>query len=72
MTHQNIFEDIDPETGAITMNEKIIPREVGTSHLVCPGMRGGKLFQTDAFVPAANDGYDSIRDVAEELGIIRR
>ena len=31
-----------------------------------------ELFQTDAFVPAANDGYDSIRDVAEELGIIRR
>ncbi len=60
VTHQNIFQHIDPETGAITMNEKIIPREVGTSHLVCPGMRGGKLFQTDAYHPGTNMLYSPV------------
>ena len=48
VTDQNIYQHIDPKTGAITTNEEIIPREVGTSQIVCPGMRGGKLFQTNA------------------------
>ena len=60
VTHQNIFHHIDPETGAITMNEKIIPKKVGTSHLVCPGMRGGKLFQTDAYHPGTNMLYSPV------------
>ena len=60
VTYQNIYENIDPETGAITMNEKIIPREVQTSQLVCPGMRGGKLFQTDAYNPMTNTLYSPV------------
>jgi len=60
VTYQNIFENIDPETGAITMNEKIIPREVRTSQLVCPGMRGGKLWQTDAYNPLTNTLYSPV------------
>ena len=42
VAYQNLYKNIDPQTGAITMNEEIIPTEVGTSQLVCPGMRGGK------------------------------
>ncbi len=60
VAHQNIYQHIDPETGAITMNEKIIPREVNTSQLVCPGMRGGKLFQTDAYNPITNTLYSPV------------
>ena len=60
VAYQNIFQHIDSETGAITMNEKIIPREVRTSQLVCPGMRGGKLFQTDAYNPRTNTIYSPV------------
>ena len=60
VAYQNIFQHIDSETGAITMNEKIIPREVRTSQLVCPGMRGGKLFQADAYNPRTNTIYSPV------------
>jgi len=29
------------------------------------------LFQTDSFIPTKNENYDTIREVAEELGILR-
>jgi len=60
VTHQNIYREIDPKTGAITMNEDIIPREVGTSQRVCPGMRGGKLFQSDAYNPKTETVYSPV------------
>ncbi|MEE8349253.1 MAG: PQQ-binding-like beta-propeller repeat protein [Acidobacteriota bacterium] len=60
VTYQNIYQNIDSKTGAITMNEKIIPREVRTSQLVCPGMRGGKLFQADAYNPVTNTLYSPV------------
>jgi PQQ-dependent dehydrogenase (methanol/ethanol family) len=57
---QNIYEDIDQKTGKITVNEKIIPKTMGTIQMVCPGMRGGKLFQTKAFSPQSNAIYSPI------------
>jgi alcohol dehydrogenase (cytochrome c) len=39
VAEQNLYTQIDPRTGAITMNEAIIPKKVGTSQVVCPGMR---------------------------------
>ena len=58
--YQNIYEYIDPATGAITMNESLIPREIGQAPLVCPGMRGGKLFQTNAYNPTTNVLYNPV------------
>ncbi len=60
VAYQNIYQHIDPKTGAITTNEEIIPREVRTSQLVCPGKRGGKLFQTDAYNPRTNTLYSPV------------
>jgi alcohol dehydrogenase (cytochrome c) len=60
VSFQNLYEHIDPKTGAITMNEEIIPRQVGASQLVCPGMRGGKLFQTKAYNPVTNILYSPV------------
>jgi alcohol dehydrogenase (cytochrome c) len=42
------------------MNERIIPKAVGASQLVCPGMRGGKLFQTKAYNPRTNVLYSPV------------
>jgi alcohol dehydrogenase (cytochrome c) len=60
VTHQNLYESIDSKTGKITMNERIIPKAVGASQLVCPGMRGGKLFQTKAYNPRTNVLYSPV------------
>ncbi len=60
VSYQNLYENIDPDTGKITMNEKIIPKQVGDSQLVCPGMRGGKLFQTKAYNPLTKTLYSPV------------
>lgn len=51
---QNLYKNIDPKTGAITTNTDIIPKKVGDVQKVCPGMRGGKLFQSKAYSPKNN------------------
>ena len=60
VTFQNLYEHIDPTTGEISMNEELIPTEIGDAPLVCPGMRGGKLFQTDAYNPMTNALYSPV------------
>jgi alcohol dehydrogenase (cytochrome c) len=58
--YQNLYTGIDSASGAITMNEQLIPREIGEAPLVCPGMRGGKLFQTNAYNPITRAIYSPI------------
>ncbi|MBI3941022.1 MAG: PQQ-binding-like beta-propeller repeat protein [Acidobacteria bacterium] len=70
VTYQNLYKNIDPKTGEITMNEEIIPREVGTSHLVCPGMRGGKLFQTNAYNPRTNALYNPVSNECTNFRVV--
>lgn len=60
VTFQNLYKNIDPKTGEITVNEEIIPRKVGDAPLVCPGMRGGKLLQTNAYNPGTNLLYNPV------------
>ena len=60
VTFQNLYDRIDPTTGEISMNEELIPTEIGDAPLVCPGMRGGKLFQTDAYNPMTNALYSPV------------
>lgn len=67
---QNLYKHIDPRTGAITMNEAIIPKKVGTSQVVCPGMRGGKLIQTHAFSPRTNAVYSPVSNACSTFDIV--
>ena len=60
VTHQNLYQNIDPETGAITMNTALIPDAVGDAPLVCPGVRGGKLFQSKAYNPEREVLYSPV------------
>ena len=58
--YQNIYKDIDAKTGAITINDEIIPKAVNTFQRVCPGMRGGKIFQSKAYNPRADAVYSAV------------
>ena len=70
VSDQNLYAKIDTETGEITMNEEIIPKTVGTSQLVCPGMRGGKLFQTKAYNPRTNIVYSPISNMCSIFEVV--
>jgi alcohol dehydrogenase (cytochrome c) len=58
--YQNIYKSIDEKTGAIVMNEEIVPKTAAGFQLVCPGMRGGKIFQAKAFNPAADAVFSAV------------
>jgi alcohol dehydrogenase (cytochrome c) len=70
VTHQNLYKNIDPKTGAITLNEDIIPRRVGDAPLVCPGMRGGKLFQSKAYNPQNGVLYSPVSNECTVFKVI--
>jgi len=58
--YQNIYKNIDEKTGAITPNDEIIPVTASGFQRVCPGMRGGKIFQSKAFNPEADAVYSAV------------
>lgn len=70
VSFQNLYRAIDPRTGAITMNEDIIPKEVGATETVCPGMRGGKLFQTKGYSPKTNAIYGPVSNMCSVMKIV--
>ena len=67
---QNLYERIDPETGAITTNEGIIPTAMGQSQLVCPGHRGGKIFQTNAYNPVIGAVYSPVSSTCTNFKVV--
>ncbi len=70
VSFQNVYKHIDPKTGAITMNEEIIPKSIGVTQMVCPGMRGGKLIQTHAYSPLANAVYNPVSNSCTNFEIV--
>jgi alcohol dehydrogenase (cytochrome c) len=70
VSDQNLYKSIDPSTGAIVMNESIIPRRVGEKHVVCPGMRGGKLFQSKAFSPLTGALYVPVSNACTAFEVV--
>jgi alcohol dehydrogenase (cytochrome c) len=68
--YQNIYSRIDPETGAIAINEAIIPTRTGTTALVCPGMRGGKIFQAKAYNPRSDTLYTAVSLACSDFDIL--
>ena len=67
---QNLYREIDPNTGSIAMNEEIIPTQVGDTQMVCPGMRGGKLFQTKAYSPRTNAIYGPVSNTCSIFRVV--
>ena len=70
VSFQNLYEDIDAQTGEITMNESLIPEKIGDNQIVCPGMRGGKLFQTDAYNPKTNTIYSPVSNECTNYEVV--
>ena len=68
--YQNIYKQIDDKTGAITINDDLIPTAVGTFARVCPGMRGGKIFQAKAYNPRTDAVYSAVSLACSKFEIL--
>jgi alcohol dehydrogenase (cytochrome c) len=68
--YQNLYDEIDRETGEITINTDLIPKKIGDASLVCPGMRGGRLFQSNAFNPQTNLIYTSVSNECNTFTVV--
>ncbi len=51
--YQNVFDDVDPETGVVTCRRDIEEAEVGEWVSVCPSTAGGHNWQAMAYSPEA-------------------
>jgi alcohol dehydrogenase (cytochrome c) len=50
---QNVFDHIDPKTGAVTYRQDIAEAGIGDWVSLCPGTAGGKNWQAMAYSPEA-------------------
>ncbi len=61
--YQNVVEDIDPATGAYTMNNDLVFTEVGQEYLICPSAAGGKDWQAGSYSPETNVMYYPLQNL---------
>ena len=54
---QNVVDDIDGVTGAVTVNPESVFTASGQSRFICPSLNGGKNWQAGAYSPLTNDMY---------------
>ncbi len=61
---QNVITHIDAHTGAVTVNEEIIPKARDEEYgVVCPAASGGKDWPTAAYSPLTEAVYAPLQDV---------
>lgn len=70
VSYQNLYSNIDFATGAITMNESLIQAKLGDRQMVCPGMRGGKLFQTNAYHPGMEALFSPVSNACSVYEVV--
>ena len=54
---QNVVDDIDGGTGAVTVNPEAVFTASGQSRFICPSLNGGKNWQAGAYSPLTNVMY---------------
>jgi alcohol dehydrogenase (cytochrome c) len=70
--HQNVISRIDPRTGAVTLNEEVIPRKLNADYLICPSFYGGKIWQTTAYHPATNALYVPLANMCMNFKVVEQ
>ncbi len=64
---QNVINDIDGSTGAVTENSEVIFTADGQEVLACPNMHGGKDWEAGAYSPLTNTMYYPLRNMCQRL-----
>lgn len=69
--YQNVFKNIDPETGKVTINESLIPKKLDEDYFVCPSDYGGKLWMATAYNPASKTLFIPLNNMCMDWKIVR-
>lgn len=64
--YQNAVSKIDPETGQVQINEKLV-LQFGQKYFVCPSLLGGKDWQAVAYSPNTNALYIPLSNACMEI-----
>jgi alcohol dehydrogenase (cytochrome c) len=67
--YQEYYLNIDGK-GRATLNEAKIPKKVGEQVDICPGMRGGVLWQSRSYSPLTNALYLSVHQTCSSFKIV--
>ena len=62
---QNVISGIDPNTGAVTVNEETLFTRINQSIVVCPGSTGGKNWPAGAYSPLTNMMYFPLQNLCQ-------
>ena len=65
--HQNVIQNIDGATGAVTENPEVIFRESEQVVFVCPTWTGGKDWEAGAYSPLTNTMYYPLRNTCANM-----
>ena len=64
---QNLIDDIDGETGAVSENPELIFTDMGQEVVICPTLSGGKDWEAGAYSPATNLMYMPLRNTCARI-----
>ncbi len=64
---QNLINDIDGATGAVSINPEVVFSALGQEVLSCPGWLGGKDWEAGAYSPMTNTMYYPLRNVCARV-----
>ena len=64
---QNVIESIDGATGAVTVNQEVVFREVEQEVFVCPTWAGGKDWEAGAYSPRTHTMYYPLRNTCAQM-----
>jgi len=69
-TYQNVYKQIDANTGQVALNESLIPTNLDESKFVCPSDYGGKLWMATAYNPASKTLFVPLNNLCMDWKIV--
>lgn len=66
-TEQTLIDNVDSETGLVTINEEVVLTEVGEAVDICPTFLGGRDWPTTAYNPNSNTLFVPLNNLCTEL-----
>jgi PQQ-dependent dehydrogenase (methanol/ethanol family) len=64
---QNVVQNIDGATGAVTVNPETLFTAPGQTRFICPTVNGGKGFQAGAYSPLTNIMYYGLQNTCSDM-----
>ena len=64
---QNVIENIDGATGAVSVNQEVVFREAEQEVFVCPTWAGGKDWEAGAYSPRTRTMYYPLRNTCAQM-----